>query len=140
MLLCSLCIRWIRIELNCTKAASWLLYVVSICYLCFKCKRVVCILLCSWLLVNVNTYHNCSHLHDLFCLFLSYFSLCLSISLSRVFIFVSNCHTWDTHSHELLCVYFSFSRFYFCKTLLVFFSVNCNAINNNQITVYLYRG
>lgn len=93
----------------CERAATWLLYVVSICYLCFKCKRAVCILLYSWLLVNVNTYHNCSHLHDLFC----YFS---TLFLFVALIFVSNCRTWDTHSHELfdlcVCVYVCFiSRF-----------------------------
>lgn len=120
--------------------------IVSICYLCFKCKRVVCILLCSWLLVNVNTYHNCSHLHEFF-----FISVFLFLFLLFLFcrLFLRSIVTYEMHAPKIFSLSFSVFVCVFacCRCCFTFLCCNCvvlyfctllvnrNAINNNQITV-----
>lgn len=83
LLLCRLLFRfrWTRDGVCARLAATWLLSVVSVCYLCFKCKRAIGVLLLlllwSRLLANVYTYHTIEATCMIFFFAVYYFALLL---------------------------------------------------------------
>lgn len=95
----------------CERAATWLLSVVSICYLCFKCKRVICIYIyiycccvADYLLIYTRTTIEATCMICFCC-------CCCSVSLSRcrLFYFVSIiAHTRDAFARYIsfVCLFF----------------------------------